>query len=326
MRSEACYPRFMMHLRFLVILCVGVSLLFARQVPADKSTTPEPSLPVIDYNACPFEGCTFRKWIVTKDLALYSTWKKGRKPVTTVKSGQVVTGLTGVHITYEPDRVQVLQPLPELQLQAGDIILRYMYRGEGFADIWAKGQWRREYDCTFITEKDNAGCLRDCAAKVISEGRKDWWVQVKTSEGLIGWAKAEDQFDCMDSLGGDSKCDNPESPSSSAAETPTSIEDARIHVEANLRTPEGKAYDAKVGAEFTQKHSDTARLCKTSADDDTENFWMLLKLAANGRVTEVLLYPTTKLGECAREALLGDSFSPPPRPAYWVGVYMKIPN
>jgi len=238
----------------------------------------------------------------------------------------VVTGLTGVHITYEPDRVQVLQPLPGLRRQAGDIILRYMYRGEGFADIWAKGQRRREYDCTLITEKDNSGCLRDCAAKVITEGRKDWWVRVKTKEGLIGWAKAEDQFDCMDSLGGDSKCDSLDSPLSPADETPTNIDDARTQVEANLRTPEGKAYDARLGAEFTQKHSDTARLCKKSADDDTENFWMLLKLGANGKVTEVLLYPTTKLGACARETLLRDSFSPPPRPAYWVGVYMKIPN
>ena len=316
----------MARLRFLVILSLSVTSLFAAQIPADKSATAEPLLPVVDYKACPFEGCTFRKWFVTKDVTLYSTWKEGRKSVAAVMHGKVVTGLTGVHITYEPDRVQVLQPVPELRLQAGDIILRYMYRGEGFADIWAKGQWRREYDCTFITEKDNAGCLRDCAAKVISDGRKDWWVRVKTSEGFIGWANAEDQFDCMDSLGGDSKCDNLESPSSSAAETPTSSEDARILIEANLRTPEGKAYDAKVGAEFTEKHSDTARLCKTSADDGTENFWMLLNLATNGKVTEVLLYPTTKLGACARETLLRDSFTPPPRPAYWVGVYMKIPK
>jgi hypothetical protein len=314
------------HLRFLVILSFGLTSLFAAQIPVDKSSTTEPLLPVIDYRACPFEGCTFRKWIVVKDVTLYSTWKEGRKPVATVKNGQVVTGLTGVHITYEPDRVQVLQPLAELRLQAGDIILRYMYRGEGFADIWAKGQWKRAYDCTFITEKDNAGCLRDCAAKVISDGRKDWWVRVKTSEGLIGWAKAEDQFNCMDSLGGDSKCDNLESPSSSADETPTSVEEARVQVEANLRTPEGKAYDAKLGAEFTQKHSQTARFCKESADGDTENFWMLLKLGANGKVTEVLLYPTTKLGACAGETLLQDSFSPPPRPAYWVGVYMKVPK
>ncbi len=316
----------MAHFKLLVIVCLGVISLFAAQLPTDKSTTAEPLLPVIDYKACPFEGCTFRKWIAAKDVALYSTWKEGRKPVATVKSGQVVTGLTGVHITYEPDRVQVLRPLPELRLQAGDIILRYMYRGEGFADIWAKGQWKREYDCTFITEKDNAGCLRDCAAKVISDGCKDWWVRVKTSEGLIGWAKAEDQFDCMDSLGGDSKCDNLESPSSPADEKPTSIEDARTQVEANLGTPEGKAYDEKLGAEFMQKHSATARLCRESADDHSENFWMLLKLATNGRVTEVLLYPTTKLGACAREALLGDSFSRPPRPTYWVGVYMKILN
>jgi hypothetical protein len=317
----------MKHLKLLVILCLGVRSLFAAQLSADTSTTVEPVLPVIDYKACPFEGCTFRKWVVTKDIALYSTWKEGRKPVATLKSGQVVTGLTGVHITYEPDRVQVLQALPELRLQAGDIILRYMYRGEGFADIWAKGQWRREYACTFITEKDNGGCLGDCAAKVIAEGRKDWWVRVKSSEGLIGWAKAEDQFDCMDSLGGDAKCDNLDSPSSPVVEAPTSIDDARSEFEANLRTPEGKAYDRKLGVEFTQKHSHIAQLCRKSADDDdTENFWMLLKLDTNGKVKEVLLYPTTKLGACARETLLRDNLSPPPRPAYWVGVYMKMAN
>jgi hypothetical protein len=53
---------------------------------------------------------------------------------------------------------------------------------------------------------------------------------------------------------------------------------------------------------------------------------MLLKLDTNGKVTEVLLYPTTELGACAREVLLRDSFSPPPRPGYWVGVYMKPAN
>ena len=163
---------------------------------------------MIDYNACPFEGCTFRKWIVTRNTTISSSWKDGRTPVATLKKGEVVTGLTGVHITYEPDRIQVLKPIPELHLQPGDIILRYMYHGEGFADIWAKGQWKKEYDCTFITEKDDSGCLRDCSGKVVSEGRKDWWVSLKTAQGSTGWAKVEDQFDCMDSLGGDPKCDN----------------------------------------------------------------------------------------------------------------------
>ncbi len=193
--------------RLLLLLCL-VSALSAGQVPTDKATLQEPSLPVVDYNACPFEGCTFGKWIVARDSTVFSSWKDDRKPVSTLKKGDVVIGLTGVHITYQPDHIQILKPIPELQLQPGDIILRYMYRGEGFADIWVKGQWKKEYDCSFITEKNGSGCLRDCPAKVTSEGRKDWWVRLKTAEGSIGWAKAEDQFDCMDSLGGDPKCGN----------------------------------------------------------------------------------------------------------------------
>ncbi len=309
--------------RFLLFLCLIASVPCHGQALPERSATPEPSLPVIDYNACPFEGCTFQEWIVVRDVTLFSTWRNSRKPIATVENGQVVTGLTGVHITDEPDRVQVLQPIPELELQPGDFILRYMYRGEGFADIWAGGRFRRQYDCTFITERNNAGCLRDCAARVISEGRKDWWVRVKTSKGVIGWAKVEDQFDCMDSLGGDEKCDNIGASSDPTEDKPTSIDEARLAVQSNLSTPEGKAYDQKVQAEF-QKHSELIPLCKRRGIKDAESFWILLKLGNNGRVKEVLLFPTTQLGACARETLLQDSFSPPPRPGYWVGVFMKI--
>jgi hypothetical protein len=197
----------MKRLRFLAALCFVLTSVLAAQAPADKSKPSEPALPVINYAACPFEGCRFRKWIVIKDVALYSSWKEARTPLFTLKNGEVVTGITGVHITYEPDRIQVLQSLPELQLQPGDIILRYMNRGEGFADVWSKGRWRKQFNCSFITEKNSTGCLWDCAAKVISEGRKDWWVQVKRAQGQSGWTKSDDQFDCMDSLSGDVKCD-----------------------------------------------------------------------------------------------------------------------
>jgi hypothetical protein len=306
-----------------VFCCLFVPAFSFGQTPSVEPSEKEPPLPVIDYKACPFEGCTFGKWIVTRDVALFSSWKEPRTPVATVKEGQIVTGITGVHITYEPDRIQVLQTIPELHLQPGDIIFRYMYRGEGFADIWAKGQFKREYDCTFITEKNNSGCLRDCAAKVISEGRKDWWVRVKTSKGLIGWTIAEGQFDCMDSLGGDPKCENPGAPSAAAENKPTSIDEARLAIESNLRTPEGKAYDQQVGAEFTRIHPDTIRLCKTTSPEEKEEFWLLLKFNSKGAIKEVLLYPTNNLGKCVRETLLRDSFSPPPRPDYWVGVYLK---
>jgi hypothetical protein len=197
----------MVTVKFFLLFC----LLFTSQQESspDKSgIDAPPPLPVIDYSACPFEGCMFRKWLVARDSNIFSSWKENRKSFSKLKKGDVVTGLTGVHITYEPDRVQVLKPIPELGLQQGDIILRYMYHGEGFADIWFKGQWKKEYDCSFITETDGSGCSHGCAAKVISYGKKEWWVRFKTAGGSIGWAKVEDQFDCIDKLGGDTKCDD----------------------------------------------------------------------------------------------------------------------
>ncbi len=60
--------------------------------------------------------------------------------------------------------------------------------------------------------------------------------------------------------------------------------------------------------------------CKQSAGNDLADFWMLIKLDKSGAVKEVLLSPATKMAVCAREALLKGSFSPPPRPAYWVSI------
>jgi hypothetical protein len=196
----------MVIVKFLLLFC----LLFPLQQESspDKSgSDAPPPLPVIDYNACPFEGCMFRKWVVAHDSDIFSSWKEGRKFLSKIKKGDVVAGLTGVHITYEPDRIQVSKPIPELGVQPGDTILRYMYHGEGYADIWLKGQWKKEFDCSFVTERDGSGCSNGCAAKVITDGRKDWWVRFKTARGSIGWAKVEDQFDCMDTLGGDAKCE-----------------------------------------------------------------------------------------------------------------------
>ena len=110
----------------------------------------------------------------------------------------------------------------------------------------------------------------------------------------------------------------------SADDKPTSLSDARSAVEANLRTPEGKAYDERLGKEFMEKHLATMRQCKQSPDGDLESFWILMKLDKDGAVKEVLLHPTTKMGTCVRETLLESSFPPPPKPAYWVSVYMKL--
>ena len=109
-----------------------------------------------------------------------------------------------------------------------------------------------------------------------------------------------------------------------AQDKPTNLADARAAVESNLKTPAGKAFDQQFGNEFIQKQLPIMKRCKASAGKDLDSFWILLKLDKDGAVKEVLLHPTTKLGTCARETLLKSSFSPPPKPSYWVSVFMKL--
>ena len=95
-------------------------------------------------------------------------------------------------------------------------------------------------------------------------------------------------------------------------------------MEANLKTPEGKAFDERMGADFVHNHLGPLRVCKQTAAGDLASFWILMKLDKDGAVTEVLLYPSTSLGTCARESLVKDKFIAPPKPDYWVSVYMKL--
>jgi hypothetical protein len=109
-----------------------------------------------------------------------------------------------------------------------------------------------------------------------------------------------------------------------AEDKPTSLADARAAVEANLKTPEGKAYDEKLGNEFMEKHLSTMKQGNQTAGNDLESFWILMKVDKDGAVKEVLLHPTTQMGTCARETLLKSAFSPPPKPEYRVSVYLKL--
>ena len=189
--------------RFLCVMFMA-TLAVAQQSTAHNAgpegSIAEPALPVIDEQACPFEGCRFGSWKASKRSTVYSSWQNDRRELAKLTPGQEVTALTGVHITRSPDHILVKRDLPRLGLQAGDIVLRYMYVGEGFANIWAKGAWHKEEDCRFITEKNGDGCARNCAAIVTEEGVKEWWVKIKTSDDKIGWVLVSNNFQGMDVL------------------------------------------------------------------------------------------------------------------------------
>lgn len=180
-------------------ILLATALLAAQLNPSlTPQAAPKPALPKIDQNACPFEGCQFSKWTVSEPVQLYSTWKPERTRARMLRKGEVVTALTGIHITLEPAEIKVTAPIPDYGLKPGDTVFGYMNLGEGFFNAWFNGQWVAEFDGSGI---DGAGCNRNCNAKLVKPGQYEWWVKIKTKDGAIGWTKDTDKFAGKDALG-----------------------------------------------------------------------------------------------------------------------------
>ncbi|MGE5057567.1 MAG: hypothetical protein ACM3WP_25675 [Acidobacteriota bacterium] len=154
----------------------------------DPSLTPQkgpkPTLPKIDEKACGFEGCQFGPWTATDQVQLFSTWKTDRQPLATISKGQAVTAITGVHVTFEPSEIKVTAHMTGYGLKPGDTIYGYMYKGEGVFSAWFNGYWGGDFDGSGVAD---AGCNGKCSAKLLKKGRTEWWVEIKTNKGAIGW-------------------------------------------------------------------------------------------------------------------------------------------
>ena len=207
--------RFAQHLALVSFACFfaffgGDRICLSQSVPTDvaflesQSYTVQraPTLPFYDWNACPFEGCSYRKWTATVAVDVFDTWKPGHKRIATLPAKAVVTGVTGVVITYKPGLIRLNKDMPQDNLRRGDVILTYTYRGEGFSAVWFKGRFYREYDISLAKWPNGSGCGGDhCAGIYVDLGEKVWWAKVRMESGLVGWVnmnKAE--FEGVDLL------------------------------------------------------------------------------------------------------------------------------
>jgi hypothetical protein len=96
-------------------------------------------------------------------------------------------------------------------------------------------------------------------------------------------------------------------------------------VEANLKTPAGKQYDADIGKQLSQQHAARIRQCRQSTGSDRlDPFDIFLNLAADGRVQQALAYPETPLATCTRDALAVATFSAPPHGDYWINIHLEL--
>src|SRR5258708_7545969 len=134
-------------MRYARIVRIGLALLFAVLAPLaicqeseqkaeEWKAMPAPKLPFYDWKACPFEGCSYRRWTARKSVVFYDTWKQGRQRIGRISKGAVVVGVTGVVVTLKPGVILMDRDLPEANLKPGDTILTYTYRGEGYSAVW----------------------------------------------------------------------------------------------------------------------------------------------------------------------------------------------
>ena len=150
-----------------------------------------PPMPYEDYGACPFECCTYRRWIATKDTAIQSD-RNGNSPIFfNVNRGEWVTALTGVVITTVPGKAKVLRPttINGIPAQNGETVYLLTYQGEGVYEIWYKGKkWEPYPDMSTL--------------EILERPESTWWVQTKNNKGQVGWSRESDNFDNRDACGG----------------------------------------------------------------------------------------------------------------------------
>src|SRR5262249_22214151 len=133
----------------------------------ESKALPCPTLPHFDWNACPFEGCTYRQWIAHAEVPVYDTRKNGRLEIGRVAVGETVNATTGVVITYKPGVIRLDEDVPEANLKQGDIILTYMYHGEGETEACFKGKYYRHFYIQFSKSPSGSCGRKHCEATFV---------------------------------------------------------------------------------------------------------------------------------------------------------------
>ena len=163
-----------------------------RKAQTPTVAMPAPKLPVIMHDACPGNNGTVPNWKIRGSDQIYSSYLEERAVVGTLNAGDRVTILSGVNVVREPAQAVMREPI-EGVLRRGDAVLGYGYSAGGYMNFWSNGVWFADYYekltykggmCGFVSNPS------ECDINVRTDGNIEWWVQVKTSKGLVGWVRA----------------------------------------------------------------------------------------------------------------------------------------
>ena len=151
-----------------------------------------PLPPVITQPVLPGEGWGQGPYHLRTQTTIFDTWKSAHIVLARLTPGSSVILMSGLSKVDKPDSIEVTSDIPWLFLSRGDTILRYVQRGEGNADFWAKGRWYTNGDLGWVKNADGSGCQGECKAQEKEPGRSSWWFKVRLPDGRIGWTQSLD--------------------------------------------------------------------------------------------------------------------------------------
>jgi len=164
-------------------------------------------MPYEDPGACPFEGCTYREWTVKAAIDVRADRRSDAPVAFQLKPGEKITAITGVVVTRKPGRVEFRAPTKldthegPVNVVPGDVVYLLTYLGEGNYKMWFKGRLYPFVDgVTFL----NGACDRfpdRCNGRIVEQSQTEWWIQIRTASGQVGWTMESDKFDGQDALG-----------------------------------------------------------------------------------------------------------------------------
>lgn len=152
--------------------------------------TQPPALPMVVQPALPGEGWVPGTYQLRGSVVVFDTWKSERHRIARLAAGTSVTLVSGLNQITKPDLIVLTSPVVELGIHPGDTLLRYTERGEGSADVWAKGWWYPDADLGWVKNTDGSGCQSACKAQEREHGQRVWWFQVRLADGRLGWSNA----------------------------------------------------------------------------------------------------------------------------------------
>ncbi len=177
----------------------AIPLLILLLVQAATRPPAQPPVPFYDWGACPFEGCTYRRWKAVSPVTVW-TGRDHHQVAFIVKQGEWIRGVTGVVITTRPGVSKILVKMTlgnkaKVELAPGDLLYTLHYLGEGYDLFWFRG---KTYSDQISGDPDPDPPPPGTEIQIVSRPEYVWWVKVRSAKGQVGWTDQTKRFTNMD--------------------------------------------------------------------------------------------------------------------------------